>query len=171
MLQISFKSDAEMQGSNACSDASGSDTNDSCSLGVHRMAPLVMSDCRKRMSAELENTLQAITQPHAAWVLCSALLLFTLCNGAALAEAPNANGPVDMATYKPGPMDVVWQVYVGSAVGVFPFMIGAYEFGKRIFIQRRPAFVFHWLCHQSFPGPQSIAVQAKYILLVHVSHA
>jgi hypothetical protein len=39
--------------------------------------------------------------------------------------------------YVPGPVEVGWQIYVGAAVGVFPFIIGAYEFGKRILIQQR----------------------------------
>eukprot|EP00892_Ulva_mutabilis_P003124 jgi/Ulvmu1/12812/UM097_0041.1 len=40
-------------------------------------------------------------------------------------------------TYVPSPVEVGWQIYVGSAVAAFPFVIGAYEFGKRILIQRR----------------------------------
>lgn len=44
---------------------------------------------------------------------------------------------ITTGTYVPGPVEVGWQIYVGSAVAAFPFVIGAYEFGKRILIQRR----------------------------------
>lgn len=50
--------------------------------------------------------------------------------------------------YVPSPMEVGWQIYVGSAVATFPFVLGAYEFGKRILIQRRYALL---LGH--FPAP------------------
>lgn len=40
--------------------------------------------------------------------------------------------------YVPSPLQVPeWQIWVGSIAGAFPFVIGAYEFGKRILIQRR----------------------------------
>jgi hypothetical protein len=79
---------------------------------------------------------------HEAW-MCAVLVGLASCScatfssGAAIADVIHSTGPVDMATYKPSPVDVGWQVYVGFAVGVFPFIIGAYEFGKRILIQRR----------------------------------
>ena len=70
-------------------------------------------------------------------VLCTAA---TLHAQSAAAAAAAASGPVDASTYVPGPVDVGWQVWVGAIVGVIPFIIGAYEFGKRILIQRRCAF-------------------------------
>ena len=39
--------------------------------------------------------------------------------------------------YVPSPMDPGWQVYVGAVIGVIPFIIATYEFGKRVIIQRR----------------------------------
>lgn len=39
--------------------------------------------------------------------------------------------------YVPSPMEMGWQIYFGSAIATFPFVLGAYEFGKRILIQRR----------------------------------
>jgi hypothetical protein len=30
-----------------------------------------------------------------------------------------------------------WEIWVGFAAGVIPFLIGSYEFGKRILIQLR----------------------------------
>ena len=42
------------------------------------------------------------------------------------AEAGAAGGPA-----------VGWQLWVGAAVGAFPWFLGAYEFGKRIVIQRQ----------------------------------
>ena len=35
------------------------------------------------------------------------------------------------------PAAVGWQLWVGAAVGAFPWFLGAYEFGKRIVIQRQ----------------------------------
>lgn len=51
-----------------------------------------------------------------------------------------ADGFVDAtstAPFVPGPVEVGWQIWFGAFVGVVPFAIGAYEFGKRILIQRR----------------------------------
>ena len=56
------------------------------------------------------------------------------------ASLPASAYPMDTmvtGTYVPGPVEVGWQIYVGSAVAAFPFVIGAYEFGKRILIQQR----------------------------------
>ncbi len=36
------------------------------------------------------------------------------------------------AGYVPSPVEVGWEVWVGFVAGVVPFVIGAYEFGKRI---------------------------------------
>lgn len=68
------------------------------------------------------------------------LLLPTLLAAPAAAAqevASNYITPVDPSTYVPGPVEVGWQIWFGAAVGVFPFILGAYEFGKRILIQRR----------------------------------
>eukprot|EP00798_Chlamydomonas_sp_ICE-L_P023150 gene23150-30355_t len=40
-------------------------------------------------------------------------------------------------TYTPSPMEVGWELWFGFAAGVFPFIIGASEFTKRIVIQQR----------------------------------
>lgn len=50
--------------------------------------------------------------------------------------------------YVPGPVEVGWQIYVGSAVAAFPFVLGSYEFGKRILIQRRYAI---YSCMKALP--------------------
>jgi hypothetical protein len=34
--------------------------------------------------------------------------------------------------YVPGPVDVGWEIWVGFAAGIIPFLIGSWEFGKRI---------------------------------------
>eukprot|EP00884_Botryococcus_braunii_P012101 jgi/Botrbrau1/20892/Bobra.0135s0023.1 len=39
--------------------------------------------------------------------------------------------------YMPGPVDVGWEIWVGFAAGLIPFLIGSWEFGKRIIIQQR----------------------------------
>ncbi|KAK9830062.1 hypothetical protein WJX72_009504 [[Myrmecia] bisecta] len=39
--------------------------------------------------------------------------------------------------FTPGPVEVGWEIWAGAAAGVIPFIIGAWEFGKRIVIQRR----------------------------------
>ncbi|CAG9466440.1 unnamed protein product [Pedinophyceae sp. YPF-701] len=55
---------------------------------------------------------------------------------------PTANGPAPGGKpYTPGQFEPVappsWQIWFGAAIGVFPFIIASYEFGKRILIQRR----------------------------------
>jgi hypothetical protein len=83
---------------------------------------------------------QAVGEPRVvvAFALGAVLLL---TGGAAPELAQSATGgPVNSATYVPGPVNVGWQIYVGAAVATFPFVLGAYEFGKRILIQRRCAF-------------------------------
>lgn len=59
-------------------------------------------------------------------------------DGAATAAAVAA-AAVAVPAYVPGPVEVGWEIWVGAAAGVIPFGIGAYEFGKRILIQRRCA--------------------------------
>jgi hypothetical protein len=52
---------------------------------------------------------------------------------AAAAAATAADGmPVDLSTYVPGPVEVGWQIWFAAVVSTIPFIIGAYEFGKRI---------------------------------------
>ncbi|GAB4815944.1 hypothetical protein N2152v2_002990 [Parachlorella kessleri] len=57
------------------------------------------------------------------------------------AAAPAASAAADTAAaagaYVPGPVQIGWEVWVGAAAGVIPFLIASYEFGKRILIQRR----------------------------------
>ena len=78
--------------------------------------------------------------PRSAALLCSATVgCLAVAFLVSAPDAIGATGPVDTATYVPGPVDVGWQVYVGAAVATIPFIIGAYEFGKRILIQRRCA--------------------------------
>lgn len=57
-------------------------------------------------------------------------LVYFLC----LALQPAVAGEEDIIKPKfdPGPVEVGWQIYFGAAAGVFPFLIGAWEFGKRI---------------------------------------
>lgn len=61
--------------------------------------------------------------------------------GVALAESTPlccwAHGVEGGTGYVPSPMDPGWQVYVGAVIGVIPFIIATYEFGKRVIIQRR----------------------------------
>ena len=46
--------------------------------------------------------------------------------------AAAAAGPGSAAGFTPGPVEVGWEIWFGAVVGVVPFAIGAYEFGKRI---------------------------------------
>jgi len=56
-----------------------------------------------------------------------------------LEESMAAEGivPVDPTNYVPQPIEVGWEIWLGAAVGAFPFFLGLYEFTKRIMIQRR----------------------------------
>ncbi|KAF6259529.1 hypothetical protein COO60DRAFT_1700806 [Scenedesmus sp. NREL 46B-D3] len=56
---------------------------------------------------------------------------------AAAVTAAEAITPVDPSAYVPGPVEVGWQIWFAAFVSTVPFVIGAYEFGKRILIQRR----------------------------------
>lgn len=60
-----------------------------------------------------------------------------LADSAATSEMLGPPDSMATGTYVPGPIEVGWQIYVGSAVAAFPFFLGAYEFGKRILIQQR----------------------------------
>lgn len=40
------------------------------------------------------------------------------------------------STYTPGPVEVGWQIWFAAFVSTVPFVIGAYEFGKRIVSRR-----------------------------------
>lgn len=52
---------------------------------------------------------------------------------AAANAAANADvAPVDPSTYVPGPVEVGWQIWFAAIISTVPFVIGAYEFGKRI---------------------------------------
>ncbi|KAF8072697.1 hypothetical protein HT031_000357 [Scenedesmus sp. PABB004] len=72
----------------------------------------------------------------AAAAAAAAVTLAACCTSpAAVAAVEAAVGPVDPAAFVPGPPG--WQVTFAAAVSTVPFVIGAYEFGKRILIQRR----------------------------------
>lgn len=47
------------------------------------------------------------------------------------AVATAADAAVSFA-YTPGPVEVGWQIWFAAVVSTIPFVIGAYEFGKRI---------------------------------------
>lgn len=51
---------------------------------------------------------------------------------ASKAAAAAAVTPVDPGTYVPGPVEVGWQIWFAAIISTVPFVIGAYEFGKRI---------------------------------------
>eukprot|EP00882_Tetradesmus_deserticola_P017467 GHRQ01018709.1.p3 GENE.GHRQ01018709.1~~GHRQ01018709.1.p3 ORF type:complete len:141 (+),score=41.83 GHRQ01018709.1:406-828(+) len=51
---------------------------------------------------------------------------------AVAAAATGGVTPVDPSTYVPGPVEVGWQIWFAAVVSTVPFVIGAYEFGKRI---------------------------------------
>lgn len=58
--------------------------------------------------------------------------------GAAADALATTASSITTTGYVPSPVQVPeWQIWVGSIAGAFPFVIGAYEFGKRILIQRR----------------------------------
>ena len=48
-----------------------------------------------------------------------------------------ALGAESTSGYVPSPMEVGWEIYVGAFIGVVPFIVASYEFGKRVVIQRR----------------------------------
>lgn len=54
---------------------------------------------------------------------------------AALAASQTATSALTTAAYLPSPPG--WEVYVGFAAGIVPFLIASVEFSKRILIQKR----------------------------------
>lgn len=68
---------------------------------------------------------------HAAALATAAQAADAMANAAASA-AGGGVVPVDPSNYVPSPMEPGWQVWFGAVVGVIPFVIGAYEFTKRI---------------------------------------
>lgn len=76
--------------------------------------------------------------------LASALHLLDLQAGASAAVAA-ASAPADVpaavstSAYTPGPVEVGWQIWFAAIVSTVPFVIGAYEFGKRIVSVQNPA--------------------------------
>lgn len=59
---------------------------------------------------------------------CAVCNVTGMTDPAAAAEA----GPGSAAAFTPGPVEAGWEIWFGAVVGVVPFAIGAYEFGKRI---------------------------------------
>lgn len=110
------------------------------------------SDNRRRCTAfKADNTATHVTKPKAN-TAAKASTLPTLALGTTLAAAVTATANVaqgateqlvDVAAassshYVPSPIiGPSWEIWVGFAAGVIPFIIASVEFGKRIVIQQR----------------------------------
>jgi len=70
--------------------------------------------------------------------MISTVSLGLLAAGAALAEAPPLDLRVAGTTFEPA-QPVGWEIWFGFIIGLTPFVVAAYEFGKRIIIQRQCA--------------------------------
>lgn len=64
--------------------------------------------------------------------LAAAAALQSAADLQAGAVATAADAAVSPSAYVPGPVEVGWQIWFAAAVSTIPFVIGAYEFGKRI---------------------------------------
>lgn len=95
---------------------------------VVRQAPSLQSLASPRLASGCDPAAVAAGSARAACV-ASVLLL-----AAPLAAHADATG-----AFKPEPVQLSWQIYVGAAVAIAPFAIGLVEFTKRIMIQRRCA--------------------------------
>jgi hypothetical protein len=61
-------------------------------------------------------------------------------SASAAASAPaDVPAAVSTSAYTPGPVEVGWQIWFAAIVSTVPFVIGAYEFGKRIVSVQGPA--------------------------------
>lgn len=89
----------------------------------------------KLKESGLKERLQAM--PLVTQGLVSSLLLGLSAGAAFAAEAP-LDLRVAGTSFEPGEV-VEWQIWFGFIVGLSPFVIAAYEFGKRIIIQRQCA--------------------------------
>jgi len=72
-----------------------------------------------------------MSDAHMAAAAASLPVLADLQPGTAVA-AGVADLPITPSTYTPGPVEVGWQIWFAAFVSTVPFVIGAYEFGKRI---------------------------------------
>ena len=83
------------------------------------------------MAAAAADTADAVA--GAANAATSAAIVIATTAAAAAADVEGMPpGPVDLSTYVPGPVEVGWQIWFGAIIATIPFVIGAYEFGKRI---------------------------------------
>lgn len=64
--------------------------------------------------------------------LAAAAALQSAADLQAGAVATAADAPILPSAYTPGPVEVGWQIWFAAVVSTIPFVIGAYEFGKRI---------------------------------------
>lgn len=115
--------------------ATGALFGHACHYMANRRKKTLCQACRLHDSAACMKASTAPTQHAAVVVATAAAQLMAMAQAAVAADAPIV--PVDPSTYTPSPMEPSWQVWFGAFVGVVPFVIGAYEFTKRILIQRR----------------------------------
>lgn len=111
-----------------------------CSNGRRASScPCSRHDAEQRQQPNLAARSSGSSGIGAAAVAAAAAIAASLPAGAAWAAAAAAvPGPgSETGAFTPGPVHIGWEVYVGAIAGVIPFAIGAYEFGKRILIQRR----------------------------------
>lgn len=72
------------------------------------------------------------TAAHTTVAVLPANTIADLASAAPSTAEAAAQVPVAVSTYTPGPVEVGWQIWFAAAVSTVPFVIGAYEFGKRI---------------------------------------
>lgn len=92
---------------------------------------------RKAFERTSSNQRVALFVPTIASISLSTALASPLASLADVTDATVATVTASAERYVPSPMDMSWQIYVGTAVGIFPFIIATYEFSKRVIIQRR----------------------------------
>lgn len=95
---------------------------------MHTHKPQIMEKTQSSTSGEVGLPVLSLGMAHA---------LTIGCLNALAQESPPDMTQIPPATFTPGPVTVGWEIWVGFAAGVIPFMIGAWEFTKRILIQRR----------------------------------
>lgn len=84
-------------------------------------------------AAQIADQVLQLSQPDVAAAVSALPVLADLQAGAtAIAAASDVQSAVSTYTYTPGPIEVGWQIWFAAFVSTVPFVIGAYEFGKRI---------------------------------------
>lgn len=118
----------------SCKNVAG--TPKQCSQATAKPNMCVKVDSLRRQGTSSSSTEQAPRPLDTA--AATTALISTLWAGSAAAAGTaaepmlNAAATASVSGYTPSPLEPGWEIWVGFAAGVIPFLIASLEFGKRI---------------------------------------